>query len=79
MCILLKYVLEKKNMITLQYTLKVRAHDGLYQDLCDVDIRLQNVNDNPPVFEKFAHQTTIYEEELETKCLIQVSSYCCRM
>ena len=56
----------------MQYTLKVVAFDGLFEDQCDVEIRILNVNDNPPVFLDFQKEITIREEELVPGCLITV-------
>lgn len=49
------------------------AFDGLFDDQCDVEIRILNVNDNPPVFLDFLKETTIREEELVPGCLLTVS------
>lgn len=47
-----------------EYNLTVRAFDGLYNDTAQVKIFIENVNDNPPVFEDFNKNPTIEEEKL---------------
>lgn len=59
----------------LQYTLKVRAFDGVYEDYAHVDIKIENVNDNPPVFLPYKNNITIMEEHLETGCIVEVSNF----
>ena len=47
-----------------EYNLTVRAFDGVYNDTAQVKIFIENVNDNPPVFEDFNKNPTIEEEKL---------------
>lgn len=47
-----------------EYNLTVRAFDGVYNDTANVKIFIENVNDNPPVFEDFETNPTIEEEKL---------------
>lgn len=58
-----------------QYVLKVRAFDGAYEDYCTVEIKISNVNDNPPVFQPYEGNITITEEELVPGCITTVSVY----
>lgn len=47
-----------------EYNLTVRAFDGVFNDTAQVKIFIENVNDNPPVFEEFVRNPTIYEEKI---------------
>lgn len=47
-----------------KYNLTVRAFDGLFNDTAQVEIFVENVNDNPPIFEDFNKNPTIEEEKL---------------
>lgn len=49
---------------TTRYNLTVRASDGVFNDTAQVEIFIENVNDNPPVFEDFNKNPTIEEEKL---------------
>ncbi|XP_063231568.1 DE-cadherin [Bacillus rossius redtenbacheri] len=57
------------------YTLLVRAFDGKYNDTAKVEIKITNVNDNPPVFYKFNSNITIPEEKLVEGCIANISAY----
>uniref|UniRef100_A0A1B6C6Z7 Cadherin domain-containing protein n=1 Tax=Clastoptera arizonana TaxID=38151 RepID=A0A1B6C6Z7_9HEMI len=57
------------------YTLKVRAFDGLYEDYCKVEVKITNVNDVPPQFLPHQNTATIQEETLEPGCLFKVEAY----
>ena len=59
------------------YNLTVKASDDLYNDTAQVEIFIENVNDNPPVFEKFDKNLTF---EIGTNinyncCLTNVVAY----
>ncbi|XP_043265483.1 DE-cadherin isoform X1 [Colletes gigas] len=58
-----------------EYNLTVRAFDGLYNDTAQVKIFIENVNDNPPVFEDFDKNPTIEEEKLVEGCITTVVAY----
>ncbi|XP_065212799.1 DE-cadherin isoform X2 [Planococcus citri] len=58
-----------------EYVLKVEAFDGLYRDESEVEIRILNVNDNPPAFLEFQRETTIQEETLVPGCLLTVRAF----
>lgn len=47
-----------------KYNLTVRAFDGVFNDTAQVEIFIENVNDNRPVFEKINKNPTIEEEKL---------------
>lgn len=57
------------------YELKVRAFDGAYEDYCKVEIKISNVNDNPPVFHPYDRNITITEEELVQGCITRLEAY----
>ncbi|XP_043497699.1 DE-cadherin isoform X1 [Polistes fuscatus] len=58
-----------------EYNLTVRAFDGVYNDTANVKIFIENVNDNPPVFEDFDTNPTIEEEKLVDGCITTVVAY----
>ncbi|KAK0157584.1 hypothetical protein PV328_011310 [Microctonus aethiopoides] len=58
-----------------EYLLTVRAFDGVYDDKATVKIFIDNVNDNPPVFEDFDKNPTIEEEKLTNDCITIVKAY----
>ncbi|XP_011307497.1 DE-cadherin [Fopius arisanus] len=58
-----------------EYNLTVRAFDGVYDDEAMVKIFIENVNDNPPVFEEFDIYPTIEEEKLVDGCITTVKAY----
>lgn len=51
----------------------MRAFDGAYDDECIVEIKISNVNDNPPLFRVYDNNITITEEELVPGCIAKVS------
>jgi hypothetical protein len=57
----------------MQYTLTVRADDGNVYDVAKVEIKIENVNDNPPVFLPYNKNITIQEEEIVPGCIVTVS------
>nr|CAD7462753.1 unnamed protein product [Timema tahoe] len=57
------------------YTLTVRAFDGKYNDTAKVEIKIANVNDNPPVFLKFNNNITIQEEMIVEGCIANLEAY----
>lgn len=58
-----------------EYNLTVRAFDGVFDDNATVKIFIENVNDNPPVFEDFDRNPTIEEEKLVDGCITTVKAY----
>ncbi|XP_070519670.1 DE-cadherin isoform X2 [Cardiocondyla obscurior] len=58
-----------------KYNLTVRAYDGVFNDTAQVEIFVENVNDNPPVFEDFNKNPTIEEEKLVEGCITTVVAY----
>ncbi|XP_033215756.1 DE-cadherin-like isoform X2 [Belonocnema kinseyi] len=58
-----------------EYSLTVKAFDGLYNDTAQVMIFIENVNDNPPVFGNFDTNPTIQEECLIKDCITTVVAY----
>jgi len=61
------------HVVSVQYTLTVKADDGDLYDLAKVEIKIENVNDNPPVFLPFNKNITIQEEEIVPGCIVTVS------
>ncbi|KAH8362009.1 hypothetical protein KR200_001667, partial [Drosophila serrata] len=57
-----------------EYELKVRAFDGIYDDYATVVIKIEDVNDNPPVF-KQNYSITIQEETIYENCILTVEAY----
>ncbi|XP_077285916.1 DE-cadherin isoform X2 [Arctopsyche grandis] len=57
-----------------QYSLTIKASDGLHDDFAMVKINIDNVNDNPPVFVQNI-TTTIVEESLVEGCIANVEAY----
>jgi len=48
----------------IKYNLTVTAVDGVFNDTAQVEIFIENINDNSPVFEDFNKNLTIQEEKL---------------
>lgn len=59
-----------------EYTLNVRAFDGIYEARAKVEIKIENVNDNPPQFTKQNITVSILEETLPEGCIAYVSNIC---
>ncbi|XP_055381774.1 DE-cadherin [Condylostylus longicornis] len=57
-----------------EYTLKIRAFDGIYDDYATVTIKLENVNDNPPVFLQ-KYNITLQEETVLGDCILIIQAY----
>lgn len=58
-----------------EYELKVRAFDGIYDDYTTVVVKIEDVNDNPPVF-KEAYSITIPEGPiLSNDCILHIEAY----
>lgn len=51
----------------------MEANDGNAQDTAKVEIKIENVNDNPPVFLPYNKNITIQEEEIVPGCIVTVS------
>ncbi|XP_011700823.1 PREDICTED: DE-cadherin isoform X2 [Wasmannia auropunctata] len=58
-----------------KYNLTVRAFDGVFNDTAQVEIFIENVNDNQPIFEEFDKNPTIMEEKLVDGCITTVKAY----
>ncbi|XP_026463684.1 LOW QUALITY PROTEIN: DE-cadherin-like [Ctenocephalides felis] len=58
-----------------EYTLNVRAFDGIYEARAKVEIKIENVNDNPPQFTKQNITVSILEETLPEGCIAYVEAY----
>lgn len=57
------------------YSLRIRAYDGIYDDYATVRISIENLNDNPPVFMEDKYSTTIDEERIVEGCILNVEAY----
>lgn len=57
------------------YSLLVRANDGIYEDSTTVKISIENINDNPPVFVQEKYSTTINEEQIVDGCILNIEAY----
>ena len=53
----------------------MRADDGYAYDTAKVEIKIENVNDNPPVFLPYNKNVTILEEEIYPGCISVVSDF----
>jgi len=53
----------------------VEASDGVYKDYANVIVKVENVNDNPPVFNHHKSNITIEEESVPPGCLTTVTAY----
>lgn len=58
-----------------EYSLRIRAFDGIYDDFATVTIRVEDVNDNPPVFTEDKYNATIQEEKLINDCILIINAY----
>lgn len=58
-----------------EYNLQVRAFDGIYDDSAQVLIRIEDVNDNPPIFTETKYNTTIEEETVIDGCILKIEAY----
>lgn len=66
-------VLDYENIT--EYNLRIRAFDGIYEDTANVIIKIENINDNPPVFVKDSYNTTIEEEIIVDNCILNIEAY----
>lgn len=57
------------------YSLRVRAYDGIYDDYATVKISIENINDNPPVFMQEKYSTTIEEEKIVEGCILNIEAF----
>ncbi|GAB0089877.1 DE-cadherin [Sergentomyia squamirostris] len=58
-----------------EYSLRIRAFDGVYEDNAIVTIKIENVNDNPPKFLEGNYRTTIPEEMIVEGCILNIEAY----
>lgn len=58
-----------------QYTLQVRAFDGTYDDNATVSIKVEDVNDNLPVFAKTDYILEIEEEKVMQGCIETIEAW----
>lgn len=58
-----------------EYSLQIRAFDGIYEDYAIVKIQIEDVNDNPPIFTETKYNTTIQEELVVDGCILKITAY----
>uniref|UniRef100_A0A6B2EJU5 Cadherin egf lag seven-pass g-type receptor n=1 Tax=Phlebotomus kandelakii TaxID=1109342 RepID=A0A6B2EJU5_9DIPT len=58
-----------------EYSLRIRAFDGVYEDNAIVTIKIENVNDNPPKFLEDSYRTTIPEETIVEGCILNIEAF----
>lgn len=63
-------VLDYENIT--DYSLTIRAFDGAFEDFAKVNIKIDDVNDNPPRFYEKEYKTTIFEEKLVEGCILNI-------
>ncbi|GAB1601746.1 protocadherin Fat 1 isoform X5 [Argonauta hians] len=56
------------------YNLTIKATDGLHQDFAWLEIKVLDVNDNPPIFDKKEYIGQVYESVAIGKQVLQVSA-----
>ena len=57
------------------YSLRIKAFDGIYSDHATVKIVVANVNDCPPEFLEEEYRNEIFEEELHKDCIVNIGAY----
>ena len=60
---------------TQEYELNVQASDSIHETYTRVKIRVININDEPPKFEKMNTNMTIKEESIPTDCIFRLRAY----
>jgi hypothetical protein len=58
-----------------EYSLKIKAFDGIYSDFATVKINIANVNDEPPVFTDSEYRSIIDEESIHPYCIVIMTAY----
>lgn len=58
-----------------EYKLQIRASDGLYNDSATVIIKLEDVNDNPPIMMPLNATVQIDEETIPEGCIVKIDAY----
>ncbi|KAL7052566.1 hypothetical protein ACKWTF_004912 [Chironomus riparius] len=58
-----------------EYSLKIKAFDGIYSDFATVKITVANVNDCPPVFIEEEYRSKIDEEKIHPDCIFIMNAY----
>lgn len=59
---------------TTEYTLRIRAFDGIFDDHATVTIKIEDVNDNPPKFSEDKYKAIIEEEKVFDHCILQINA-----
>ncbi|XP_062128404.1 DE-cadherin [Drosophila sulfurigaster albostrigata] len=58
-----------------EYELKVRAFDGIYEDFATVTVKIEDVNDNRPVFKEEYSKTIREGPVLSNDCILIIEAY----
>lgn len=58
-----------------EYSLKIKAFDGIYSDFATVKITIANVNDCPPEFVDDEYRSKIDEEKIHEDCIVIITAY----
>lgn len=58
-----------------EYELRVRAFDGIYDDHATVIVKIEDVNDNPPVFKEEYSKTILEGPILSNDCILHIEAY----
>lgn len=58
-----------------EYSLKIKAFDGIYSDFATVKITIANVNDCPPEFADEEYRSKIDEEKIHEDCIVIMQAY----
>lgn len=58
-----------------EYELRVRAFDGIYDDHATVIVKIEDVNDNPPVFKEDYSKTILEGPILSNDCILHIEAY----
>lgn len=57
------------------YTLRIRAFDGIYDDYATVTIKIANVNDNAPEFSQQTYHAEADEETIKPGCIVVIQAF----
>lgn len=58
-----------------EYSLKIKAFDGIYSDFATVKITIANVNDCPPEFLDEEYRSKIDEEKIHEDCIVIMQAF----
>jgi hypothetical protein len=58
-----------------EYSLRIKAFDGIYSDYATVKINIANINDSPPEFLEDEYLNEILEEFVYHDCILNIGAY----